>query len=100
MRTIIYSPGGSGSFFSWPEGSGPFPEGCFESRPERFGDMRATNKIANINSTRPIVSIIQVSLATLTCRHIGACDNLAPEAQRREVAVARDGWTLDMGNFP
>jgi len=60
MRTIIYSLGGSGSFFSGPEGSGPFPEGFFESRPEGFGDIRATNKIANINSTIVIVSIIEV----------------------------------------
>lgn len=100
MRTIIYSPGESGSFFSWLEGSAPFPEGFFESRPEGFGDIRATNKIANINSTRHIVSIIRVSLAALTYRHVRACDNLAPVAQCREVAVARDVWTLDMGNFP
>jgi len=100
MRTIIYSPSESGSFFSGPEGSGPLPGGLgswlegFGPLSEGFGAISATNKTANINKMRLIVSIIQVSLAkwtwaTWTCRPVLARDKLAPESQRCEGSVAR-----------
>lgn len=92
---MIYWPGESGSFFSWTEGSGSLSED-FEFRLEGFGPLsegfgaiRATNKIADINSTRLIVSIIQVSLAAVTCRPVPTPDKLAPESQRCEGSVAR-----------
>ena len=93
MRTIIYSPRESGSFFSWPEGSGPLPEGPWSdgpwsdglgSLPEGFGAISATNKMASINATKTNVSIIQISLATLAYRPILGRDKLAPRSARCE----------------
>jgi hypothetical protein len=58
----------------------------FLSLSERFGLIIATNKIASSNPIKPIVSIMDVSLATVICCPILARLRLAPRLHRCERA--------------